>query len=107
MCSGRVEPQLVLKALQEGADGVLIAGCKSGECHYRDGNEVALRRFYLLRQLLDQFGIDPERLQMAGIAAADGRELVELIDDLGRRLHKLEDSTPLPASGSAPSPGRE
>ena len=58
MCSGRVDPQFVLAAFAEGADGVLIGGCRPGDCHYQEGNYKALRRFVLLKRLLTQFGID-------------------------------------------------
>ena len=58
MCSGRVDPTFVLKALSEGADGVLIAGCHPGDCHYQEGNYKAMRRYRMLLRLLDRFGID-------------------------------------------------
>ena len=57
-CSGRIDPTLVMKALALGADGVLIAGCHPGDCHYTNGNIKTLRRFKLLQKMLDQFGIE-------------------------------------------------
>src|SRR3989304_5650813 len=58
MCSGRVDPTFVVYAFANGADGVLIAGCHPGDCHYQEGNYKAMRRYPMLRRLLDQFGID-------------------------------------------------
>ena len=73
MCSGRVDPSFVLKALSEGADGVLIAGCHPGECHYVEGNIKALRRFVLLRHTLRQLGVEDERVQLVWASASEGR----------------------------------
>ena len=64
MCSGRVDPQFILKALREGADGVLIAGCHPGECHYVNGNIKAIRRFSLMKKMLRQLGVEEERVQL-------------------------------------------
>lgn len=77
MCSGRVEPALVLKAFREGADGVLVAGCHPGECHYVDGNVNALRRVTLMREMLPQWGVEKERLQIVWAAASEGSLLSE------------------------------
>ena len=66
MCGGRVDPTFVLKALREGADGVLIAGCHPGECHYVEGNIKALRRYILLKRMLKQWGIEAERVHSSG-----------------------------------------
>ena len=71
------EPALVLKAFREGADGVLIAGCHPGECHYSDGNVKALRRVTLLHEMLPQWGIEKERLQIVWAAASEGSVLAE------------------------------
>ncbi len=89
MCSGRVEPQFVLKAFSEGADGVLIAGCHPGECHYVEGNLKALRRFHLLQKTLSQFGIEEERLQLVWASASEGALLAERIDAMTRQLREL------------------
>ena len=67
MCSGRIDPQFVLDAFARGADGVLIGGCHPGDCHYVEGNYKALRRMTLLRRMLDQMGIEPERLRLEWI----------------------------------------
>lgn len=89
MCSGRVEPDLVLKALCEGADGVLIAGCHPGECHYIEGNLKALRRFVLLRKMLAQFGIEEERVQIVWASASEGPLLAERVNRMTEQLRLL------------------
>jgi coenzyme F420-reducing hydrogenase delta subunit len=67
-CSGRVDPLLVVKAFQQGADGVLVAGCHPGDCHYTDGNYHARRRFALLRPFLDYLGIEKERFRVEWVS---------------------------------------
>jgi len=89
MCSGRVDPQFVLKALREGADGVLIAGCHPGECHYVNGNIKTLRRFLLLRKMLEQLGIEPERVQLVWASASEGKQLAETIDRMTEEVRAL------------------
>lgn len=95
MCSGRLDPLFIMKALRDGADGVLITGCHPGECHYLEQNYKALKRFKLLRKLLVQFGYEPERVQLVWASAAEGvylahqiSRVVEDIRDLGP-LHRL------------------
>lgn len=89
MCSGRVEPEMVLKALAQGADGVLIAGCHPGECHYIEGNLKTLRRFAMLQQLLEQFGVEPERVQLLWASASEGPLLAEAVDQMTEKLREL------------------
>jgi F420-non-reducing hydrogenase iron-sulfur subunit len=89
MCSGRVDPQFVLKALREGADGVLIAGCHPGECHYVEGNIKALRRFKLLKLLLRQLGIEEERVQLVWASASEGIILAEFVDKMTEEIRAL------------------
>ena len=89
MCSGRVDPQFVLKALKEGADGVLIAGCHPGECHYVEGNIKALRRFILMRHMLRQLGVEDERVQLVWASASEGIVLAEAIDTMTEQLRAL------------------
>jgi F420-non-reducing hydrogenase iron-sulfur subunit len=89
MCSGRVEPDMVLKALREGADGVLIAGCHPGECHYIEGNLKALRRYILLKRMLSQFGIEEERVQLVWASASEGPLLAEAVNQMTEALRKL------------------
>lgn len=72
MCSGRVDPQFVLKAFKEGADGVMVLGCHPGDCHYKSGNYKALRRMKLFSKLLRQFGIEDERFVLDWVSASEG-----------------------------------
>jgi coenzyme F420-reducing hydrogenase delta subunit len=90
MCTGMVDPKYVIKALLEGADGVLISGCHPGDCHYINGNLKARRRVKLLKEILPQFGFDERRVKLTWIGASEGidfantmKELVEEVRSLG------------------------
>jgi len=89
MCSGWVEPDLVLAALRNGADGVLIAGCHPGECHYLEGNLKTLRRYKLLKRMLAQFGIEKERVQLVWASASEGAALANAINRMTQELRQL------------------
>ena len=89
MCSGMVDPQFVIKAFLEGADAVLVSGCNPGDCHYINGNYKARRRVKLLKDILPQFGFEPERLRLTWIAASDGVLLAEVIQDLTEQIRTL------------------
>ena len=89
MCSGRVDPQFVLKALREGADGVMIAGCHPGECHYVEGNIKALRRFILLKKMLNQLGVEEDRVQIVWASASEGIILAEAVNKMTEQIREL------------------
>ncbi len=89
MCTGRVEPQFVLKAFKEGADGVLIAGCHLGGCHYVEGNLAALTRFHLLRKMAEQFGIEKERIQLVWASASEGKIFADKVNSLTAYLRDI------------------
>lgn len=89
MCSGRVEPTFVLKALSLGADAVLIAGCHPGECHYIEQNYKAMRRYEMLMHTLRQMGIEEERVRLVWASAAEGQQLAEAIDKMVADVRKL------------------
>jgi F420-non-reducing hydrogenase iron-sulfur subunit len=89
MCSGRIEPQLVLKAFAEGADGVAILGCHPGDCHYKEGNYNALRRFAALKRMLDQLGIEEGRLILEWVSAAEGDKFIEVVRTLCDKVKAL------------------
>ena len=89
MCSGRVDPTFVVKAFAEGADGVLIAGCHPGDCHYNEGNYRAMRRFPLLLQLLDQFGIERDRVRLEWISASEGEKFAQVVKEMTEKLKEL------------------
>jgi len=89
MCSGRVDPQFVLKAFQQGADGVLICGCHPGECHYAEGNYKAARRVPLLKKMLSQIGIEEGRLQLEWVSASEGERFATIVNEMTERIRKL------------------
>lgn len=88
-CSGRVDPGFVVQALLEGADGVLVAGCHPGDCHYVTGNRMALRRVTVLRELLEHVGVEPERVRMTWVSAAEGRKFAETITRMTDEVRAL------------------
>ena len=85
MCSGRVDPTFVFKALAAGADGVMIAGCHPGECHYIEQNYKAMRRYRMLKHTLAAMGVEPDRVRLVWASAAEGQQLAESIDQAGGR----------------------
>jgi F420-non-reducing hydrogenase iron-sulfur subunit len=82
MCSGRIEPSFILKAFQQGADGVLVCGCHPGDCHYQTGNYRCLRRFKLLEKYIAQMGIEKERMKLEWISASEGKQFAELVNSM-------------------------
>jgi F420-non-reducing hydrogenase iron-sulfur subunit len=89
MCSGRLDLEFVLVALREGADGVLIGGCHPGDCHYREGNYKALRRFKLLQHYLEQMGIERDRVRLEWIAASEGDRVQKVTNEMTARIREL------------------
>jgi len=89
MCSGRVDPVFIIKALYEGADGVLIGGCHPGDCHYLEGNYKALRRYLLLKRILPQYGIEPERVRLEWVSASEGERFGHVVDEFTEEIRKL------------------
>jgi F420-non-reducing hydrogenase iron-sulfur subunit len=99
MCSGRVHPAFILEAFRSGADGVLVAGCHlPSDCHYISGNFKAHRRIMMLKKLLPQFGIEPERLRIEWVSASEGDKFATVIKDMTVEIKKLGPS-PLRAGG--------
>jgi len=88
-CSGRVDPIFVLKALATGADGVLIAGCHPGDCHYTSGNVKAIRRFKLLQRLLSQFGVEKERVRLEWVSASEGERYAKIVQSMTEEIRSL------------------
>jgi F420-non-reducing hydrogenase iron-sulfur subunit len=89
MCSGRVDPVLVMKALSSGADGVLIAGCHPGDCHYTSGNVKTIRRFKLLQKMLDQFGVERDRVRLEWVSASEGERYARVVENMTDTLRTL------------------
>ena len=101
MCSGRVHPGHILEAFRNGADGVLVAGCHPpNDCHYISGNLKAKRRVALLKKLMEQMGMEPERLRLEWISAAEGEKFALTIRDFTKRLKELGPS-PVPEALNA------
>lgn len=88
-CSGRVNPLFVLKALQEGADGVLVSGCHPGDCHYQTGNYFARRKFAVLKGLLEYLGIEEGRVQFSWVSASEGGRFAEVVRAVTDDVKKL------------------
>jgi len=90
MCSGRLDPAFIFHAFARGADGVMVAGCHPGDCHYSSGNYKARRRVTLLKNVLPELGIEPERLRLEWISASEGtkfrstvNEFIDQVSELG------------------------
>jgi len=79
-CTGRIDPVFIIKAFEDGADGVLISGCHPGDCHYNAGNFHARRRWILFKNLLDFIGIDSTRLYFSWVSASEGKKWVDIVD---------------------------
>jgi F420-non-reducing hydrogenase iron-sulfur subunit len=90
MCSGRIDPAFILEAFKDGADGVLVAGCHlTSDCHYMSGNFKALRRINLLKRVLKDFGIEPERLRLEWISASEGDKFAAVVKSMVENVKKL------------------
>lgn len=92
MCSGRLDPTFVIKALAKGADGVMITGCHPGECHYLEQNYKTMKRYLLLKKTLEQMGVEPERVQLVWASAAEG---VKLAKEITRIVEEVRELGPL------------
>jgi coenzyme F420-reducing hydrogenase delta subunit len=88
-CSGRVDPFYIIKALQNGIDGVLVSGCHPGDCHYISGNLIARRKFALLKSFLEYIGIEPGRVQFSWVSAAEGDRFAQIIEKVTREVKEL------------------
>lgn len=98
LCTGMVHPEMVLNALNNGADGVLILGCHPGECHYLDGNEKALARSEMILELLDDFGFEPKRFRISWVSAAEDAKFVQIVSEMSEQVKKLGPNPVNPAA---------
>lgn len=89
MCSGRVSPHFILKAFQEGADGVLVAGCHIGECHYGKGNFITAKRVAVMKELIQFIGLSPKRLRLEWIATSEGSKLAQVVSEFSQEICQL------------------
>jgi F420-non-reducing hydrogenase iron-sulfur subunit len=88
-CTGKVDPLYVMRALQEGADGVLIAGCLEGDCHFKNGNIKAMQRVTYLKTLLNEIGIEEERVAMVMMSAGMGKQFAEIVTEFDDKIRNL------------------
>lgn len=89
MCSSRVDPIHILYALKNGADGVLVSGCHPGDCHYMNGNHRAQRRVALLKEMLKQLGVEPERVRIEWVSASEGERFARIVKEFVSELKRL------------------
>jgi F420-non-reducing hydrogenase iron-sulfur subunit len=89
-CTGRISPSMIVEAFLNGADGVLIGGCHTpNDCHYVAGNFKAFKRVYLLKKLLQEVGVEPERLRLEWISATEALKLVKVVNSFVDEIRKL------------------
>jgi coenzyme F420-reducing hydrogenase delta subunit len=88
-CSGRVSPELVLRAFLQGADGVMVLGCHIGDCHYGNGNHRTAKRFPVYQRLMDYMGIEKERLWVQWVSASEGQLFAEVVTEFTERLRDM------------------
>ncbi|HOI58985.1 MAG: hydrogenase iron-sulfur subunit [Methanoculleus sp.] len=89
MCTGRIDPLFILKAFQDGADGVLVSGCHFGDCHYLEGNFKAAKRMFLLKSVLKNIGLDDKRLRMTFVSASEGAKWGTVMTDVVKTINEL------------------
>ncbi len=99
MCSGMVHPEMVLRALEKGADGVMVIGCHQGECHYISGNEIAYARSEIIADTMEDMGYERERFQVVWVSSAEPERLAEAFRQMHETLEALRLPSPSPASG--------
>jgi len=89
MCSSRVDPLFVLNAYLNGVDGVLVAGCHPGDCHYQEGNYYTRRRFVMLKKVFEETGIDSERLKLSWVSASEGQKYAKVTTEFTEKIKKI------------------
>lgn len=89
MCSGRISPHFILKAFQKGADGVLVAGCHIGECHYGKGNFITAKRAAVMKELIRFIGISPKRLRLEWIATSEANKFSKVVSDFTEEIIQM------------------
>ncbi len=88
-CTGRVDPEFVLNALDKGADGVLVSGCHPGDCHYTSGNLKMRARWTLLQMAVEQAGINPDRIRLQWASASEGQKFADGVRELTEKVKNL------------------
>lgn len=90
MCSSRVDPVFMLSAFMRGADGVLIAGCHPGDCHYQTGNYYTRRRFAVVHKIAETFNLDPQRFRLSWISASEGQRFSQVTNEFAKHIADQE-----------------
>jgi F420-non-reducing hydrogenase iron-sulfur subunit len=93
MCSGRVNPLFIIKALSIGADGVLVLGCHPGDCHYIEGNYKTMRRIPLMKKMMKQLGIEEERVRLEWVSASEAAKFAEVTSNFTQTIRNLGPSS--------------
>ena len=88
MCSSRIDPLFIIKAYLGGADGVLVAGCHPGDCHYEKGNYYTRRRFALLKKIFEELNMEPDRLMLSWISASEGHKYARVATEFTEKVRK-------------------
>jgi F420-non-reducing hydrogenase iron-sulfur subunit len=89
MCSGRIDPELIMTAFTHGADGVMVCGCHIGDCHYLTGNHKTMARMPLVRQVLADLGVEPERFVHEWVSAAEGEKFAKLVREVTEQVRRV------------------
>jgi len=95
MCSGRIDPQFIIEAFRRGAAGVLILGCHPGDCHYKEGNYQAMKKYTLLREVLSQFGIDKDRFRLDWVSAKETDKFIKIVSEMVEKVRQMGPIIPL------------
>lgn len=103
-CSSRISPLFIIKAFERGADGVIVSGCHTGDCHYSTGNYYARRRFAIFRDLLDFLGVDTGRVTFSWVSASEGTKWQQVVNDTAARVKALGPFSEYPAHGEVGRP---
>jgi F420-non-reducing hydrogenase iron-sulfur subunit len=89
MCSGRLDPQFILKAFEEGADAVLVLGCHPGDCHYKEGNYKTMRRHIFLKKMLMELGVEKERLKLDSVSSSESDKFINIVAAMVEKIKTL------------------
>ncbi|MBP5083673.1 MAG: hydrogenase iron-sulfur subunit [Methanomicrobium sp.] len=89
MCTGRVDPLFIMKAFNDGADGVLVSGCHFGDCHYLEGNYKCAKRMFLMKNVLKNIGVNDKRLRMTFVSASEGAKWGVVMNDVINTIKEL------------------
>ena len=93
MCSSRVDPLFILKAYLGGADGVLVAGCHPGDCHYQEGNYFTRRRFVMLKEIFKGLGLESDRLRLSWVSASEGQKYAKVATEFTKKIKDLGENS--------------